>query len=129
MKLFRTVLIAFSLLMANSHLFADNLLPYVETRVVPNDIITFSSEGISFRTCISCPVKSIRAAVGTTYWKQNNIITFKEATELYVGKSYDYIAVFYNRTDSVFDRIIFDGTDELAIIPLSTSGERIGGEK
>lgn len=91
---------------------ADNLLPVVELQVSKNHMPVFSSQGVQVKRCNQCPLQAIRSTSDTTYWSQNQKITYPQAVELFVRKEYDSVSIFYNRTSSTMRQIVFGKFNE-----------------
>lgn len=91
----------------------DNLLPYVQANLDKTQIQTFSGQVLTFKECDSCPILNIRPSADVSYWAQNQEISLKTATEIYVRGTYDFISVFYNRSSRQYDKLMFDGYNEL----------------
>lgn len=102
-----------SLLMGLATAQADNLLPYVQTNLHKAQVLAFSGQGLSIKECDSCPAVSLLPSGKVSYWAQNQEVNLKTATEFYVRGNYSFIAVFYNRSSRQYDKVMFDGYNEL----------------
>lgn len=92
---------------------ADNLLSYVQVNLNKDQVQAFSAQGLAIKECDSCPTVRINPSNNVSYWEQNQEITLKTATEVYVRGQHNFISVFYNRPSRQYDKIIFGSYDEV----------------
>lgn len=102
-----------SLLMGLATAQADNLLPYIEQPIKAGNLLTFSDQGVSFKLCDSCNVIRLRPDTQVEYLENGEVISFQQATELYVTKGYEDVSVFYTRSSLIYDRVSFGDVESI----------------
>jgi|SRR5690554_8087749 len=117
----KTFILIFSLLTFNAaKIWANNLLPYIQMPVKSEFFLTFSSQGVQFKECATCPVISLKPATNVSFIEYNNPIELLQATEIFIRKKHHLVSVFYNRHTGIYDKIVFgelkeEGDPELKI--------------
>ena len=110
----KALILMFSLLtFGSSSAWADNLLPYIEMPIESTNLLAFSGQGIEFKECSSCSITQLKPNSKVAFYEQNAPVNLKEATELFVGKKYDTVSIYYNRQTSKYDKVVFGGHIEI----------------
>lgn len=113
----KTLILMFSLLtIGSSSAWADNLLPYIEMPIESTNLLAFSSQGIEFKECNTCPTIKLKPQTRVGFYEHNNPIDIKQATELFVSKKHNSISIFYNRKTNTYDKVVFGGHIEIETI-------------
>src|SRR5690554_2844024 len=103
----------FALTVGSSNTWADNLLSYIEMPVSKQHLLAFSSQGIEFKECNTCPTIKLRPKSKVAFYEHNTPIDIKQATELFVSKKHDTVSIFYNRKTNTYDKVVFGGHIEI----------------
>jgi len=99
----------FALTVGSSNTWADNLLSYIEMPVSKQHLLAFSSQGIEFKECNTCPTIKLRPKSKVAHYEHNNLIDIKQATELFINKKHRSVSVFFDRTTNTYDKVVFGG--------------------
>ena len=92
----KAIILLFSVLtFGSANVWASNLLPYVEMPVESQNLLAFSSQGVQFKECNTCPTIKLRPKSKVAYYEHNNPVDIKQATELFVSKKHNSISIFY----------------------------------
>lgn len=115
----KALILLFSLLtFGSSSVWADNLLPDIQIIIESQNLLAFSSQGVSFKECNNCVSIKLNPQKKVGFYEQNTPIELQEATELFVSKKYESISIFYNRNTNAYYQIVFGGFIEIEPIPL-----------
>jgi hypothetical protein len=96
---------------------SDALLEYVEYKIPTYNLLAFSSQGVTLRSCEDCNPEKFRIDSKTQFHNKNLPVDLKEATSIYVSKTYPEISVFINRITGVVDIVRFGVFDETLMNP------------
>lgn len=109
----KALILLLTLTIGSSHTWADSLLSYIEMPVASDNLLAFSSQGIQFKSCNTCDTIKLQPAPQVAYYKQNQPIDIKQATQLYLKNSFDSVSIFYNRKTNTYDKVVFGGHIEI----------------
>ena len=71
----------------------DNVMRVAEYPLPPQNLVLFSSNGISVKLCDSCELTSLTPRQDIEYLEFDSAISLEKATELYIKKPYPLIHV------------------------------------
>lgn len=111
MKILISLFLALTISSAN--VWADNLLSYIEMPVNSQQLLAFSSQGVEFKECSTCPITKLKPNSKVAFYEHNTPIDIKQATELFVSKKHNSISIFYNRKTNTYDKVVFGGHIEI----------------
>lgn len=92
---------------------ADTLLNYIEMPIEARNLLTFSGQGLSFKTCEQCEVIRLTPASQVQFLEFGRPIDLKRATEVFVSKQSERVSIFYSRRERVYDKVTFGSTPEV----------------
>ncbi len=104
---------------------AQNLIPVVEYKIPKQDLLAFSSQGISVRLCADCDVTSLPLESVRVLHEKSTPISPERATELFVSRNYNDLSVFVDRYKSSVVILRFGIVSEIEDPIAESSGQPV----